>query len=363
MRAGDRLALGDGGLWAVPALAGAPGSCAHFEMGALTVDLEVIAAGERPPCRRARLGLGAWVIQGLSAMVLVGLLAMLAMVFPRIGADDVDAEGARDRNVLTEPAPGESGDSRQGGGSGTRALAEEGAEGNPVIPAHGGHVASRATSREVHVTRQADLREASDFGIIGLLAVARGSGSASSPWEPRPGESSDASTARAPLWGGTIADAFSWGGPGLSGTGEGGGGRGEGIAIGTIGTIGGMGGGGRGRLGGSHRVRIREGGDDFLSINGRLPPEIIQRIIRQNMGRFRLCYERALERRPDLAGRVVTRFIVGRDGSVVLAVDAGSDLPDLNVVSCVVRAFQTLSFPEPTGGTVNVVYPLSLTPE
>ena len=43
-----------------------------------------------------------------------------------------------------------------------------------------------------------------------------------------------------------------------------------------------------------------------------------------------------------------------------MAADAGSDLRNEGVVSCVVRAFQSLSFPQPEGGIVTVVYPLAL---
>ena len=42
--------------------------------------------------------------------------------------------------------------------------------------------------------------------------------------------------------------------------------------------------------------------------------------------------------------------------------NGGSDLPDNGVVSCVVRAFYGLSFPQPEGGIVTVVYPIMLSP-
>ena len=51
-------------------------------------------------------------------------------------------------------------------------------------------------------------------------------------------------------------------------------------------------------------------------VNGRLPPEVIQRIVRQNFGRFRLCYENGLRNNPNLQGRVSVRFVIGRDGAV-----------------------------------------------
>ena len=55
------------------------------------------------------------------------------------------------------------------------------------------------------------------------------------------------------------------------------------------------------------------------SVSGRLPPEVIQRIVRQNFGRFRLCYENGLRNNPNLQGRVAVRFVIGREGDVIAA--------------------------------------------
>jgi outer membrane biosynthesis protein TonB len=97
-------------------------------------------------------------------------------------------------------------------------------------------------------------------------------------------------------------------------------------------------------------------------INGRLPPEVIQRIVRQNFGRFRNCYESSLRTNPSLQGRVAVKFVIGRDGAVTTASDGGSDLPDQSVIQCVTRSFTNLSFPSPEGGLVTVVYPLIFNP-
>jgi Ca-activated chloride channel family protein len=152
-----------------------------------------------------------------------------------------------------------------------------------------------------------------------------------------------------PSRGGDLA-SFGAIGLGLSGVGEGGAGRGQGFGSGT------------GRLGGSHLsrspVRVRQGS---VSVSGRLPPEVIQRIARQNFGRFRLCYENGLRSNPNLAGQVVVRFVIGRDGAVISTGNGGSSLPDGAVVACVVRAFAGLSFPQPEGGTVTVTFPISFT--
>ena len=105
---------------------------------------------------------------------------------------------------------------------------------------------------------------------------------------------------------------------------------------------------------------FRNGG--FDSISGRLPAEAIQRIVRQNMGRFRQCYETALRAQPKLSGRVAVAFEIGPDGSVNEPRVADSNVPQA-VGSCIAGAFRALAFPEPEGGIVHVVYPFRLTPD
>ena len=100
------------------------------------------------------------------------------------------------------------------------------------------------------------------------------------------------------------------------------------------------------------------------TVTGRLPPEVIQRIVRQNFGRFRLCYETGLKSDPALEGKVAVRFVIDADGGVSSAAqDPSTTLADKTVVSCVVRAFSTMSFPKPEGGgIVTVVYPITFNP-
>ena len=183
--------------------------------------------------------------------------------------------------------------------------------------------------------------------------------------------------------------------------GQAGGGRGEGIGLGRVGTLGhgaspeplpdrtasrpaarapsapppppppsrpakatgsGQGfGSGQGRLGGAHATRqprIRAGASQ---VSGRIPPEVIQRIVRQSFGRFRRCYEDGLRANPTLQGRIAVRFVIDPTGAVTRAEDAGSDL-DARLVACVARELRSLSFPAPEGGNVTVVYPMIFSP-
>ena len=122
-------------------------------------------------------------------------------------------------------------------------------------------------------------------------------------------------------------------------------GRGAGIGLGTAGM------GGRGNAG----PRLRLGA---TSVNGRLPPEVIQRIVRQHLSGIRACYESALAKEPTLAGTVKVKFVIDRDGGVSSVSDGGSDLPDATVKSCVQGTFKAMSFPAPEGGIVTVTYPI-----
>lgn len=152
-------------------------------------------------------------------------------------------------------------------------------------------------------------------------------------------------------------DAPGAGGLGLTGIGNGGGGTsaGEGIGQGFFGS-------GHERLVGAHRSRPPQVRMGAVSVSGSLPPEVVQRIVRQNFGRFRLCYERGLHSNPDLQGRVSARFTIGAEGNVSNVVNGGSNLPDPGVVACVVSSFNNLTFPPALGGNVLVTYPINFSP-
>ncbi len=183
-----------------------------------------------------------------------------------------------------------------------------------------------------------------DLGLIG----ARGDTSKDPP-PPRSASDEEATLAdRGAMRGSSIGDSFGAGGLGSIGTL----GRGAGTGAGS----------GASQLGGAPQARSPQVKMGATSISGRLPPEVIQRIVRQNFGRFRLCYEKGLLNNPRLESKVAIRFVINKDGAVAEAADRGSDMPDGNVTSCVARAFSALSFPAPAGGIVSVTYPLQFSP-
>jgi hypothetical protein len=97
------------------------------------------------------------------------------------------------------------------------------------------------------------------------------------------------------------------------------------------------------------------------SVSGHLPPELVRRIVRQNYGQFRLCYERGLDRNPALAGQVKTLFVIDLEGDVSKASNDGSDLADADVVQCIVSSFKRMNFPR-SPEPVTVHYTIALQP-
>lgn len=213
--------------------------------------------------------------------------------------------------------------------------------------------ASSSANPDPQAARKAALREAAEFGMIGLpQSIAGDPNAPKAPWgrEDSPG---GAMSARGNMWGDPIGDNYGAGGLGVRGIGPGGGGRGEGIGLGNPDSISGRAGSARPK-----GPTVRMGA---TTVNGRLPPEVIQRIVRQHFGRFRLCYEKALSANPTLAGKVTTSFTIRTDGSTE-GVSTNSDLADKDFATCIGKVFAILSYPQPEGGVVKVSYPISFSP-
>jgi len=367
------------------------GGRAQFTLGDFTFQFATVAAG-----KPSQKGLGAgfesevFSFFGLSLAAIGSFMAAAAFLVPAqngiedegFNADQVyvirqymsaiaeqEAVAQKEQAANAETADHE-------GGTGTRAKHEEGVMGKATETNRNGRygVAGPSNNPNPHISHQQAMDEAKHFGLIGMLnaGLAGDPHAPTAPWGENEALGKDSISAQGNMWGDELKDAFGMGGPGLSGIGEGGGGRGEGIGLGTVNTIGhgsgtglgqGFGDGGGNLHNRGHKDRVPTMRPDGKTIvSGRLPPEVIQRIVRQNYGRFRMCYEQGLSRNPNLQGRVQVRFVIGRDGSVSNAQQGGSDLPDSGVVGCVVNAYYGLSFPQPEGGIVTVAYPIMFQP-
>ena len=365
----------------------------------VTFEVNAVNAGRRVAGGfLANIEATAYKFVGLSFLAHAGTVAALAFFMPHISADDaegidrdqialmrhyLDAKAPPEQDDIPDVAAGAS-DTKQGG-EGQRARDEEGAAGSTVSKETGHRFAiEQRTNEDPHVARERAIKEAAEFGIIGMLANPAGRPNEPvAAWGRDDSNGRDALSAMGTMWGATIGESAGSDAFGLTGTGLGGGGPGEGIGLGKDGFghgagclpgqvcgqgfgPGGPGGFGHGArlVGGTHVPKdLHMPKTGKTEVNGRLPGEVIQRIVRQNYGRFKNCYESALRTNPSLTGRVAVNFAIGRDGAVMTAQDGGSDMPDQSVISCVTRGFMNLSFPQPEGGIVTVKYPLVFTPE
>jgi len=373
-----------------------PGAKARMEIDGLVFQVAAVTAG-KPTTHGLLAGtdFDSLLYVGFSLLAHVGLVAAMASFVPRMGLADDEGQHRDDPYLIQqylraaaerEKAAKESGelaesdaDEREGG-SGAQAKDEEGSMGNPNTKEtwHRYGVKGPRDNPDPHIARETARREAAEFGMVGLLTSGAGGDphAPTAPWARDESLGRDEMSARGSMWGPSIDEAFGAGGLGLTGVGEGGGLSGEGIGLGFIGTLGGGSGtdpgqgfgpgqgvgSHHGRLAPSHTPRAPQVRIGVTTVKGQMPAEIIQRIVRQNYGRFRLCYEGGLRSNPVLQGRVEVRFVIGRDGAVSSVSNGNSDLPDARAVECVVQAYYGLSFPQPEGGIVTVVYPIMFSP-
>lgn len=371
-----------------------PGMRVDFEIGGVSFEIAAVRAGKRAPIGfLASLKDGAFGFVGMSFLGHAAVVAALAMFMPKMAGDDSEAIdrdqilamqkylNASAQREAEQPKIEETGpavETAGGGSTGAPHKGESGAAGTTRPVTTNGHMGFKGVEKESSISKKDELALARDFGMVGILGTSpqNDPNAPSSPWG-KEFKGSDDKSAMGRMFGASIDDASGYG-LGLWGTGEGGGGNADVIGLDRVNTVGGGGGGpgkwgigrgdkdgignGHGPGGGGHVAKAPIMRTPHFDTNGRLPAEVIQRIVRQNFGRFRLCYENGLRGNPGLTGRVTTKFVIGRDGAVSQAQDAGSDLPDKNVTACIVRSFQTLSFPQPEGGIATVTYPILLAP-
>ncbi len=108
------------------------------------------------------------------------------------------------------------------------------------------------------------------------------------------------------------------------------------------------------------KTKPAQTGNGQPSTPGALSKDVIRRVIRTKLPRFRYCYESQLMVSPNLSGTVIARFTIGTSGNVAQVTSTGMDP---SVSHCVTKTIRSLQFPPPKGGgIVNVTYPFTFAP-
>ena len=221
---------------------------------------------------------------------------------------------------------------------------------------------------------QEDIKLAKEKAKAEALAVAQSAfqleGELSAVWgEGDRAVGSDAVSALGNMFGDRVGDAQGMGGLGGVGVGRGGGGFGTAsIGVGNVGTMGrggtGNSGYGRGasRLG-ERRAKVPKVIPGKPIISGALDKETIRRVIRRHRNEYRYCYEKELNVKRDLNGKITVKFTIAGNGSVIAATTAESTMNSRAVESCLVGKIKRWVFPAPKGGGIVVVkYPFIFKP-
>lgn len=158
--------------------------------------------------------------------------------------------------------------------------------------------------------------------------------------------------------GGELVVGRGAGGMGMRGVGKGGGGEGFGRikGLGKVDTGGGKGTGGKIGKKKARKVKPK------LS---RGTPKIgnfcdkgnIRRVVGAKSNAIKYCFERELQMKPDLKGKIIAQWKVGLDGSVMSSSIASSTMGNRKVESCITRVIKRMRFERPDGGICIINYP------
>lgn len=88
----------------------------------------------------------------------------------------------------------------------------------------------------------------------------------------------------------------------------------------------------------------------------------VRQVMQGRSGAYRACYETALQRVGDLAGRIELRFTIEPDGSVSGIAVTADDLKNKDVSACLLKQVSGLKFPKPDGGVCVIRWPFKFQP-
>ncbi len=186
-----------------------------------------------------------------------------------------------------------------------------------------------------------------------------------------PGGFDDFGHAVSGLRGKSIEEVGGAGGKGLKGVDVGGGGKTVGIDGPSTKGLGrgyhgdGIGEGisGPGRLGIKGESAISIVSENVQVLSG-LPKDVINAVVQRHRSEIRACYDAALQRNPNLRGKVSIAFSISAQGDVISASVRESTLGDGGLDGCIVSRVKTWKFPKPEAPVVTEVtaYPFYLNP-
>lgn len=111
----------------------------------------------------------------------------------------------------------------------------------------------------------------------------------------------------------------------------------------------------RGGAGGGSHLGRKAGaalsiGDGMIL--GALERSAIDRVLAQHQSQLRYCFQKELNRQPELSGAVVTKFVIANDGTVSKAEIRSTSLEHPVAENCLTARLERMKFPSPEGGGI-----------
>ncbi|MDX9719221.1 MAG: AgmX/PglI C-terminal domain-containing protein [Myxococcota bacterium] len=92
-------------------------------------------------------------------------------------------------------------------------------------------------------------------------------------------------------------------------------------------------------------------------IDGTLDKRIIQKVVNQHKGELKACYERELQKKRELEGKLTMQWLIDSSGNVAMVVVQESELNDSALETCVANSIRHWRFPPVKGSMIKVSYP------
>ena len=103
---------------------------------------------------------------------------------------------------------------------------------------------------------------------------------------------------------------------------------------------------------------IHVGFDGAPGVSGGLSQGEVSGVIRSQHNAIRHCYEKILQKKPNAAGKVTMRFVIGANGSVLTTSVQQDTIRSSELNSCIIARIRTWKFPKPPDGQkATITYP------
>ncbi len=113
----------------------------------------------------------------------------------------------------------------------------------------------------------------------------------------------------------------------------------------------------------SRLVRLSVELGDISTSKG-LSKDDIQKVVKQRLSFIELCYQKYLEKKPNIQGGITLQLAIDSSGRVTKVSLVSSKLNDKNLEQCIIQKIKELNFPVPVGmdtvtANVSLVFKIS----